>query len=64
VQWPRGALVGTAEEQALTIACDRSTMTEDDILNGRVACEAGITPVRPAEFPIFRIFENTVEAQR
>ncbi|WP_434403388.1 phage tail sheath family protein [Sphingobium sp. DN12] len=62
-QWRAGALMGVTEEQAFTIACDRSTMTQDDILNGRLICEIGIAPVRPAEFVIFRIFQNTAEAQ-
>jgi phage tail sheath protein FI len=55
--------MGLTEEQAFMIACDRSTMTQDDILNGRLVCEIGIAPVRPAEFVIFRIFQNTAEAQ-
>jgi len=63
-QWRNGALMGVTEEQAFTIACNRSTMTQDDILNGRLICEIGIAPVRPAEFVIFRIFQNTAEAQR
>jgi uncharacterized protein len=62
-QWRNGALMGLTEEQAFMIACDRSTMTQDDILNGRLVCEIGIAPVRPAEFVIFRIFQNTAEAQ-
>jgi phage tail sheath protein FI len=62
-QWRNGALMGTTEDQAFRIACDRSTMTDDDILNGRLICEIAIAPVRPAEFVIFRIFQNTVEAQ-
>ena len=62
-QWRNGALMGATEDQAFTIACDRSTMTQDDILNGRLICEIGIAPVRPAEFVIFRIFQNTAEAQ-
>jgi len=36
-------------------------MTQDDILNGRLICEIGIAPVRPAEFVIFRIFQNTAD---
>jgi phage tail sheath protein FI len=63
-QWRLGALVGNTEEQAFFITCDRTTMTQDDILNGRLICEIGIAPVRPAEFVIFRIFQNTAEAQR
>ena len=62
-QWRNGALMGLTEEQAFTIKCDRSTMTQDDILNGRLICEIGIAPVRPAEFVVFRIFQNTAEAQ-
>lgn len=62
-QWRNGALMGLTEEQAFTIKCDRSTMTQDDILNGRLVCEIGIAPVRPAEFVVFRIFQNTAEAQ-
>jgi phage tail sheath protein FI len=62
-QWRNGAMMGLTEDEAFTIACDRSTMTQDDILNGRLICEIGIAPVRPAEFVIFRIFQNTAEAQ-
>jgi phage tail sheath protein FI len=63
-QWRAGALMGEREEQAFFVTCDRTTMTQDDILNGRLICEIGISPVRPAEFVIFRIFQNTAEAQR
>ena len=62
-QWRGGALFGRTEEEAFFITCDRSTMSQDDILNGRLICEIGIAPVRPAEFVIFRIFQNTAEAQ-
>lgn len=62
-QWRNGAMMGLTEDEAFTIACDRSTMTQDDILNGRLVCEIGIAPVRPAEFVIFRIYQNTAEAQ-
>lgn len=63
-QWRQGALLGRTEEEAFFITCDRTTMSEDDILNGRLICEIGIAPVRPAEFVIFRIFQNTAESQR
>ena len=61
-QWRAGALLGRTEDEAFFIVCDRSTMTDDDILNGRMVCEIGVAPVRPAEFVIFRIFLRTVEA--
>ena len=63
-QWRLGALYGRTEEQAFFITCDERVMSQDDILNGRLICEIGIAPVRPAEFVIFRIFQHTAEAQR
>ncbi len=62
-QWRGGALLGRTEDEAFFITCDRTTMSQDDILNGRLICEIGIAPVRPAEFVIFRIFQNTAEAR-
>ncbi len=62
-QYRAGALLGATEAEAFQISCDRSTMTQDDILNGRLICEIGIAPVRPAEFVIFKIFQSTAEAQ-
>ena len=53
--WRDGRLVGTKAEQAFFVRCDRTTMTQDDIVNGRLVVLVGIAPVRPAEFVIFRI---------
>ncbi|MFZ3167952.1 MAG: phage tail sheath C-terminal domain-containing protein [Candidatus Methanoperedens sp.] len=53
--WKDGALMGTKAEQAFFVKCDRTTMTQDDIDNGRLICVIGIAPVKPAEFVIFRI---------
>ena len=61
-QWRNGALAGSTADEAFFINIGRSTMTEDDILNGRLICVIGVAPVRPAEFVIFRItqkMENT-----
>jgi phage tail sheath protein FI len=63
-QWREGALFGRREEEAFFITCNETTMSRDDILNGKLICEIGIAPVRPAEFVIFRIFQNTAEAPR
>jgi uncharacterized protein len=63
-QWRLGALFGRTEQEAFFITCDRTTMSQDDILNGRLICEIGIAPVRPAEFVVFRIFQYTAESQR
>lgn len=37
------------------IRCDESTMTQDDLDNGRVIALIGVAPVRPAEFVILRV---------
>ena len=57
--WRSGALAGAAPEEAYFVRCDRTTMTQDDIDNGRLICEIGIAPVKPAEFVIFRIGHRT-----
>lgn len=53
--WRDGALMGTKAEEAFFVKCDRTTMTQDDIDNGRLICVIGVAPVKPAEFVIFRI---------
>lgn len=61
--WRSGALAGTTADEAFFVACDRSTMTDDDIANGRLICVIGVAPVFPAEFVIFRIQQKTREPQ-
>jgi phage tail sheath protein FI len=58
-QWRNGALPGQKEEQAFFVACDRTTMTESDIADGRLVCEVGVAPLRPAEFVVFRLCRQT-----
>ena len=53
--WRDGRLVGTRPEEAFFVRCDRTTMTQDDLDNGRLVVLVGIAPVRPAEFVIIRI---------
>jgi phage tail sheath protein FI len=53
--WKGGALMGGTPEEAFFVKCDASTMTQDDIDNGRLIMVIGIAPVKPAEFVIFRI---------
>lgn len=57
-----GALAGSTPEEAYYVEVGRTTMTQDDILNGRLICEIGVAPVRPAEFVIFRITQITQSA--
>jgi phage tail sheath protein FI len=59
--WRSGALFGTKAEEAFFVRCDRTTMTQDDIDNGRLICVIGIAPVKPAEFVIFRIQQKLID---
>jgi phage tail sheath protein FI len=61
--WRNGALMGTTQDEAFFVKCDRTTMTQDDIDNGRLICLIGIAPVKPAEFVIFRISQKTMESE-
>ncbi|HEX2093623.1 MAG TPA: phage tail sheath C-terminal domain-containing protein [Longimicrobiaceae bacterium] len=63
VVWRNGALEGTKAEQAFFVKCDRTTMTQTDIDNGRLICVIGVAPVKPAEFVIVRIGLKTAEAE-
>jgi phage tail sheath protein FI len=53
--WRSGALMGATQDEAFFVKCDRSTMTQADIDNGKLIVLIGIAPVKPAEFVIFRI---------
>lgn len=53
--WRSGALEGTKSENAFFVKCDRTTMTQSDIDNGRLICLIGVAPVKPAEYIIIRI---------
>jgi uncharacterized protein len=53
--WRGGALFGTSPEQAFFVKCDAETNPPEVIEAGQVICEVGISPVKPAEFVIFRL---------
>ncbi|MDQ4054020.1 MAG: phage tail sheath subtilisin-like domain-containing protein [Actinomycetota bacterium] len=55
VVWRSGALEGVEAEEAFFVRCDRTTMTQTDIDNGRLIVQVGVAPVKPAEFVIVRI---------
>jgi len=57
--WRAGALTGNSPSEAFYIDIGRTTMTQDDIDNGRLICVIGVAPVKPAEFVIFRITQKT-----
>jgi uncharacterized protein len=60
-QWKSGALQGTKAEEAYFVRCDRTTMTQNDLDNGRLVCVIGVAPVKPAEFTTIRIEQWTAD---
>jgi phage tail sheath protein FI len=58
-EWRAGGLLGSKPEEAYFVRCDRSTMSQNDLDNGRLICLVGVAPVKPAEFVIFRIGQFT-----
>ena len=58
-EWQMGALLGDKPEKAYFVRCDRSTMTQNDLDNGRLVCLIGVAALKPAEFVIFRIGQWT-----
>lgn len=59
-----GSFLGDTPETSYFVKCDRSTMTQNDIDNGRLVCLVGMAIVKPAEFIIFRLGQWTADAQR
>lgn len=60
--WRKGMLVGSSQEESYFVEVGPATMTQDDIRSGRLICNIGIAPSRPAEFIIFRVMQHTSEA--
>jgi phage tail sheath protein FI len=60
-EWQAGALVGTKAEEAFFVRCDRTTMTQNDLDEGRLICLVGVAPLHPAEFVIVRIGRWTAD---
>jgi Bacteriophage tail sheath protein len=54
-EWRSGALFGAQPEQAFYVKCDEESNPPESVDLGRVICEIGVSPVKPAEFVIFRL---------
>ena len=57
--WRNGMLAGSSPSEGFFVEIGPSTMTDDDIKNGRLICNVGIAATRPAEFVIFRVTQHT-----
>lgn len=60
-EWRKGALFGAKANDAFYVKCDESTMAQIDLDQGRLVCEIGVAPTKPAEFVIFRIGQYTAD---
>ncbi|MEU9047884.1 MULTISPECIES: phage tail sheath family protein [unclassified Kitasatospora] len=54
-EWRRGALFGQTAAEAFYVKCDRDNNPPESIDLGQVICEIGVSPVKPAEFVVFRL---------
>ncbi|WP_067463743.1 phage tail sheath family protein [Actinomadura macra] len=54
-EWRDGALFGASAEDAFYVKCDEETNPPESVDLGRVVCEIGVAPVKPAEFVVFRL---------
>jgi uncharacterized protein len=57
--WRSGLLQGTTADKAYFVRCDRTTMTQDGLDNGRLVFLVGVAPLKPAEFEILRFSHPT-----
>ena len=62
-EWISNRLLGDSPKQAYFVRCDRSTMTQNDLDNGRLICLIGVAALKPAEFVIFRIGQKTADTR-
>lgn len=62
-EFAEGRLLGNSPADAYFVRCDRTTMTQNDLDNGRLVCLIGVALLKPAEFVIFRIGQFTADAR-
>ena len=61
-EWKENRIAGVTPDEAFFVRCDRTTMSQNDLDNGRMICLIGVAPLRPAEFVIFRIGQKTLDS--
>jgi uncharacterized protein len=62
LEWRSGALLGATPEQAFYVKVGlNETMSENDILDGKMIVEIGLSVVRPAEFIILRFSHKMLQ---
>ncbi|MFI5672675.1 phage tail sheath subtilisin-like domain-containing protein [Streptomyces sp. NPDC051704] len=62
-EWRSGALFGNSPDEAFYVRCDETTNPPEVIEAGQVICEIGVAPVKPAEFVVFRIAQDSMSGE-
>jgi uncharacterized protein len=57
--WKSGAFKGPTQQDAFFVRCDDTTMTQNDIDNGRLVLVVGVAPLQPAEFVLLQVTIQT-----
>ncbi len=59
LKWRQGAIAGAKSSEAFFVKCGLgTTMTTQDLLEGRLNIELGLAVVRPAEFLVVKLFQR------
>ena len=53
--WLAGGLAGATESDSYFVRCDRSTMSTNDLDNGRMIAQIGLAPAEPLEFIVVEL---------
>ena len=61
--WRAGALVGATTNEAFYVKCDAELNPPESVMDGRLFVEVGVSPVRPAEFVVFRVMQMSPGAE-
>lgn len=62
-EWRKGALAGRTAQEAFFVRCDRSTLTQEDLGEGRLRCLVGVALRKPAEFVVLQLQQPTADAR-
>ncbi|WP_372411544.1 phage tail sheath family protein [Streptomyces luteireticuli] len=63
-QWRQGALAGRTPDEAFYVICDDTNNKPETMDEGKVICDIGVAPVRPAEFVHFTITQIAGQSGR
>jgi phage tail sheath protein FI len=59
-----GAFTGDTAAEAFFVRCDRTTMTPNDLDNGRFVCLVGVAPAEPVEYLLLRLTRDRDDTVR